>query len=274
MPSVVSAVKSGASSPSRSAISCISSWIVDSRGTLVPDMMKVDQTGRVFPGVLMTRGSARSATASRSPSGARSRARICPRKRCWPGASPSPGSCSWRCSRSPGRSLLPAPGERRRAFLLGAIGYAVESSFFYAGLQRGTAAAVALLFYSYPLGGRPDRAGAEDGAAERPRSFGALALGLVGSGTIVAAGSDVSITTAGVLFTLASATCFSRLPHREQPAARTQRRAGTSGAWTALGAGLSLHRPGAVYGVDPSTPDRALGLAARHRRGHRGRVRP
>ena len=48
------------------------------------------------------------------------------------------------------RPLLPAPGERVRVILFGAVGYAVESAFFYAGLARGTAAAVTLLFYSYP----------------------------------------------------------------------------------------------------------------------------
>ena len=48
------------------------------------------------------------------------------------------------------RSALPARGERARVFLFGAVGYAVESAFFYAGLERGTAAAVTLLFYSYP----------------------------------------------------------------------------------------------------------------------------
>ena len=48
------------------------------------------------------------------------------------------------------RPLLPVPGERVRALLLGLVGYAVESSLFYRGIQRGSAAAVALLFYSYP----------------------------------------------------------------------------------------------------------------------------
>src|SRR5687768_10069211 len=48
------------------------------------------------------------------------------------------------------RPLLPAPGERWRALALGLVGYAVESVLFYSAIERGTAAAVALLFYSYP----------------------------------------------------------------------------------------------------------------------------
>ena len=44
----------------------------------------------------------------------------------------------------------PPRGERIRAFALGLCIYAVESTFFYMGLERGTAAAVALIFYAYP----------------------------------------------------------------------------------------------------------------------------
>jgi drug/metabolite transporter (DMT)-like permease len=145
-----------------------------------------------------------------------------------------------------GRSILPAPGERVRAFLLGAIGYAVESSFFYAGLERGTAAAVALLFYSYPLVVTVFEL-ARGAVRPSPALFGALALGVAGSGTIVAAGGDVTITGAGVAFTLASASCFAtylivsnRLLVRSDAVA--------SGAWTALGCGISLVVRGALFG--------------------------
>ena len=48
------------------------------------------------------------------------------------------------------RPCWPAPGERLAVFLLGAVGYAIESTFFFLALDRGTAAAVALLFYAYP----------------------------------------------------------------------------------------------------------------------------
>src|SRR5438105_8573004 len=46
--------------------------------------------------------------------------------------------------------LLPQRGERMAVIGLGAVGYAVESTFFYLALGRGTAAAGALLFYAYP----------------------------------------------------------------------------------------------------------------------------
>src|SRR5687768_2228994 len=105
------------------------------------------------------------------------------------------------------RPLLPAPGERLRALALGLAGYAVESVLFYSALERGTAAAVALLFYSYPamvavlelaLGRlRPDA-----------RIVTALALSVGGTVLIVATGSRVSITTSGVLFALTAAASF------------------------------------------------------------------
>lgn len=134
------------------------------------------------------------------------------------------------------RPLLPVPGERVRAFLLGCIGYAVESSLFFAGLQRGTAAAVTLLFYAYPsvvtlielgMGRRP-----------RPRLLGAIALSAAGTGLVVAAGAEVTITTAGAVFALLSAGSFAvylLVSHRV-----IERTDGlTTGAWVALGAGLA-----------------------------------
>ena len=42
-----------------------------------------------------------------------------------------------------GAPLRPVRGERSRALLLGAIGYAGEAALFYLALQRGSAAAVA-----------------------------------------------------------------------------------------------------------------------------------
>ena len=104
-------------------------------------------------------------------------------------------------------SLLPAPGERTSAFLLGAVGYMVESTLFYMGLERGTAAAVSLLFYAYPavvtvlevaLGRtRPS-----------PLAVGALALAVVGTIVVVVSGGDVAISASGIAFSLASAVSF------------------------------------------------------------------
>jgi drug/metabolite transporter (DMT)-like permease len=142
--------------------------------------------------------------------------------------------------------LLPAPGERLRVFLLGAMGYAFEATLFFLALQKGTAAAVSLLFYTYPamvmlgeiaLGwDKPQR-----------RAFYALALSTAGSVLVVAAGADVSISVAGIGLALASAAAVtvyllasSRLVVRTDPL--------TTGAWMALGAACSFLTFGAATG--------------------------
>src|SRR3954469_23885760 len=105
------------------------------------------------------------------------------------------------------RPVVPEPGERVRVFLFGAMGYAVESTFFYSGLARGTAAAVTLLFYSYP---------AVVTVAElvinktkpAPGVVIALVLSAGGAGVIAAGSGSVDITTAGIVFALLSAASF------------------------------------------------------------------
>jgi drug/metabolite transporter (DMT)-like permease len=151
-------------------------------------------------------------------------------------------------ARGPRRgSVLPAPGERLRVFLLGALGYAFEATLFFLALGRGSAAAVGLLFYTYPamvmvaeivLG--TERA--------HVRSFVALALAGAGSVVVVAAGTAVTISPVGVTLALGSAaatTVFllasSRLVVRSD--------ALTTGAWMTLGAACSFLAHGLVTGT-------------------------
>lgn len=142
--------------------------------------------------------------------------------------------------------LLPARGERTRALLLGAVGYAGEAALFYLALARGSAAAVSLLFYAYPaivtllevaLRLRPPRL----------LTFGVVALSTAGVVLIVVTGDTVSITPAGVAFSLAAATSFAcymllsqRLVPRSQPA--------VTGAYVAVGASLALLTVGLFTG--------------------------
>ncbi|MCU1448568.1 MAG: protein of unknown function transrane [Acidimicrobiales bacterium] len=136
------------------------------------------------------------------------------------------------------RPLLPAPGERLRVVLFGAVGYAVESSFFYSGLARGTAAAVTLLFYSYPA-----VVTVADLVITRtrpaPAVVAALALAAGGAGVIAAGSGNVDISASGVAFSLAAAASFAvyllagdRLLHKTDSI--------TIGAWVAVGASASL----------------------------------
>ena len=144
------------------------------------------------------------------------------------------------------RSLLPAPGERLRAFLLGAVGYGFESTLFFMGLERGTAAAVALLFYAYPA-----VVTLIEAATRRrvPAGRSLLALALAGGGTVVvvAAGGAVTISSTGAAVALGSACSFAlyllvshAVIHRTDSL--------TLSAWIALGASLSFVARGAVVG--------------------------
>ena len=136
------------------------------------------------------------------------------------------------------RPFLPPPGERLRALFLGVGLYTFEATCFYLALERGTAAAVALLFYSYPavvsvidiaLG------------ALRPNRVIALSLLLSVAGSVVVAvgGGRIAISVGGVAFVFGSVALFSTYVvagHRIIP--RTD--ALTAAAWTAIGAALGV----------------------------------
>ncbi|MEY2423887.1 MAG: hypothetical protein QOI95_3954 [Acidimicrobiaceae bacterium] len=132
------------------------------------------------------------------------------------------------------------------------VAYAAESTLFFSALERGTAAAVALIFYVYPamvtiiqlLRGR-----------ERPHrtTFVALSLSIFGAAIVVVGGGDVSITAAGVLLAIGAAATFTiyMLVGREfgrnvDPM--------LVACWVSIGASSSNLARGALSGqlVDPS----------------------
>jgi drug/metabolite transporter (DMT)-like permease len=105
------------------------------------------------------------------------------------------------------RTLLPVRGERAGIAFLGVFLYALESTLFFLALAHGTAAAVTLLFFTYPvvvtvaswsLGrGRPSRL-----------TLVSLALAVVGAGMVVGAGGGLAIERIGALFALGAAVAF------------------------------------------------------------------
>jgi drug/metabolite transporter (DMT)-like permease len=126
----------------------------------------------------------------------------------------------------------PAHGERGRLFVLGAV-YAVESTLFFMALERGTAAAVALLFYSYPA--IVTVLELVQGAS-RPsgRVWIALVASVGGSAVVAVAGADVSITAGGIAFALCSAVTFAwYLIFGDRLVARSD--AVAKATWTAFG---------------------------------------
>jgi drug/metabolite transporter (DMT)-like permease len=144
------------------------------------------------------------------------------------------------------RSPLPLKGERVRIFLLGFLGYAVESTFFYSALQRGSAAAVSLLFYAYPA--VVAIIGAATGREPlRRRTAAALVLSAAGTVLVVTGGGSVSVTGLGVAFALGSAVSFAiYLTVSHALVSRTHSL--TISAWVALGASLSFVLRGLALG--------------------------
>jgi drug/metabolite transporter (DMT)-like permease len=133
--------------------------------------------------------------------------------------------------------LRPASGEGRRLILLGAVGYAVESAFFFLALGRGTAATVTLLFYTYPVWVALLAAAFGFGL---PSALvgGALVAAVAGSGIVVASSGGLDITALGIVFALASAVTISLfLLGLERWVHRTSSLA--SSMWIALSASLA-----------------------------------
>jgi len=136
------------------------------------------------------------------------------------------------------RPLLPARGERVIAFLVGALGYAGQATLFYVALSKGTAGAVALLFYAYPAMVTVGEAIANRTMPET-RAVIAVVLSAVGAATIVTTGGRLEISRSGILLALGAAAAFAaylvagdRLLHRTDSA--------TVSAWVALGAAVAL----------------------------------
>lgn len=163
------------------------------------------------------------------------------------------------------RPLRPAPGEGRRLLALGAVGYAAESALFFLALGRGTAAAVTLLFFTYPVWVALLSAVLGLGAPGRLVG-GALAAALAGAALVVGSSGGLAISAAGVAFALGSALTFSLyligaevvLRHTSSPAASM---------WVSAAASVALGAVAAVSGGGrlPSGPSEwwpVLGMGA------------
>ncbi len=144
------------------------------------------------------------------------------------------------------RPLLPPPGERMSAVALGVVVYSVESTCFYLGLEHGTAAAVALIFYAYP---------AVIAVTEvvlgitrwRLRTLVALAFALGGSALVAIGGGRLAISAAGVFFVGGSIVMFSTyVLVSDRVLVRTD--SITAATWTALGASLGTGTFGLARG--------------------------
>jgi drug/metabolite transporter (DMT)-like permease len=106
------------------------------------------------------------------------------------------------------QSLRPGPGEWLPLLVLGALGYGVESGLFFLALERGTAATVTLLFYTYPVWVAVLSAALGMGVPGLLVG-GALVAAVAGSGLVVGASGGLDITAAGIALALVAAVTIS-----------------------------------------------------------------
>jgi len=146
------------------------------------------------------------------------------------------------------RPLAAAEGERAGLTVLAVCGYAVEATLFFAALRHGTAAAVTLLFFTYPVFvtlmswpfGR-----------DRPRRLTLVALGCAVAGAVVVVGTGAGLTirTAGVLFALGAAVTFSAYLVGADRVLRLTSPL-TSALWVSAGASIGLWAFAVLTGND------------------------
>jgi drug/metabolite transporter (DMT)-like permease len=136
------------------------------------------------------------------------------------------------------RPLVAARGERGGLALLAVVGYAAEATFFFTATRHGTAAAVSLLFFTYPVFVTLGAWLAGRGAPAR-LTIVALACAFAGAAIVAGAGSGLAIEAAGVVFALASALTYSAyLVGSDVVLRRTSPL--TSAMWVSAGASASL----------------------------------
>jgi drug/metabolite transporter (DMT)-like permease len=163
------------------------------------------------------------------------------------------------------RPLMPVRGERAGLAVAATLGYGTESALYFAGLNHGSAAAVTLLFYTYPVWVMLT-AIALDRRLPAGMLFGALAFAIVGSAIVVIGGSGVDLEPIGIVLALLCAFAYTGyLVGAERVVRRTNPL--TTATWLAAGAsianltyGLLFHGWSTPTGTDAAL--RVVGMGA------------
>lgn len=141
------------------------------------------------------------------------------------------------------RPLRPARGEWRPLLIAGTLGYGSEAALYFSALNHGSAAAVTLLFYTYPVWVMLATIGL-DRKAPPVMLFAALGLAIAGSAIVVLGGGRADITTVGIVLALATSLAYTAyLVATDRHVKRTDPL--TAAAWLGLGAATA----NVVYGV-------------------------
>ena len=135
------------------------------------------------------------------------------------------------------RPLLPAKGERLPLAIAGTIGYGSESAFYFTALNHGSAAAITLLFYTYPVWVMLATMALDRKAPPRGL-FAALGLALAGSAMVVLGGGGADIETLGIVLALCTSLAYSAyLIGTDRTVKRTDPL--TAATWLGIGAAVA-----------------------------------
>ena len=129
--------------------------------------------------------------------------------------------------------------------------YALESALFFSGLERGSAAAVALVFYVYPAMVTVFELVRGTEHAHRT-TIAALVMSMVGTAIVAVGGGRVAISPGGVAFALGAATAFSAYLLLGRDLTRDADPM-LIACWVGIGAGVANLTRGAAIG-DLSNP--------------------
>jgi len=141
------------------------------------------------------------------------------------------------------RMVLPARGERLPLAALAIGGYAVEASLFFLAVRHGEAAAVTLLFFTYPIIVTAGSMALGQGAPGQ-MVLASLAAAVAGSALVILSGGGLAIEALGVVFALGAAAVYAcYLLGADRVLRLTEPLAGAM--WVSLFAALGL----AVYAV-------------------------
>ena len=165
------------------------------------------------------------------------------------------------------QTLLAAGGERWWLVALGFLGYAIESSLFFFALRHGEAAAVTLLFFTYPVFVALVWMALGRGAPGLRLGI-ALLCAMSGSALVIAFSGRLAITPIGVVFSVGSALSFTgyllvldHAVHRTDPLVTSMWVSGsasvalfvyalaTGGSWATAGAKTWLEMAGMGVGT-------------------------
>ncbi len=105
------------------------------------------------------------------------------------------------------RPLVPVPGERLALGVAGSIGYGSEAAFYFTALNHGSAAAVTLLFYTYPVWVMLVTIALDRKAPQRAL-FLALGLAIAGSALVILGSGTAQIEGIGILLALCTSLAY------------------------------------------------------------------